>query len=205
MEPKWLTWAKQIQAISQTGLAYGRDVYDIERFEQLRDLSITIMQEYTGMETDKLRSLFAAETGYATPKVDVRGVVFRNDEILLVKEKSDGAWALPGGWADIGLSPAEVAVKEVREESGFEVRAAGLMGILDKKFHNHPPDAYHIYKIFIHCEITGGSALEGVETSGVGFFKEDSLPALSISRNTEAQIKRCFDYYRNPEQKAWLD
>lgn len=137
---KWLTWAQQIQAISQTGLAYSKDVYDLERFEQLRAISIEIMKEYVDVEVDQIRDLFASETGYATPKVDVRGVVFQDNKILMVKEKIDGAWALPGGWADIGLSPKEVVVKEVREESGYEVQAVRLLGVYDKKFHDHPPE-----------------------------------------------------------------
>ena len=115
---KWLEWAKQIQAVAQTGLAYSRDVYDLERFEQLRALSVEIMREYTNVETELLTALFAGEDGYATPKVDVRGVIFQENQILLVREKAEGEWSLPGGWADIGLSPSEIAVKEVREESG---------------------------------------------------------------------------------------
>ncbi len=134
MQLKWLEWAKQIQAISQAGLEYSRDVYDIDRFQQLRELSIEIMQQYTAVESEQIRELFAAETGYATPKVDVRGVVFRDERILMVKEKIDGHWSLPGGWADIGLSPKEIAVKEVREESGYIVEPIRLLGVLDKSF-----------------------------------------------------------------------
>lgn len=153
---KWLEWVKEIQAISQAGLAYTKDVYDQERFEQLRALSISIMQEYTEAGEDKIRTLFASETGYQTPKVDVRAVIFQDGKLLLVREKADGAWALPGGWADIGLSPSEVAVKEVQEEAGYEVRAVRLLAVLDKKFHRHPPSPFHVYKMFIQCEITGG-------------------------------------------------
>lgn len=171
MTLKWLDWAKEIQAISQAGLEYTRDVYDKERFEQLRELSIKIMQEYTEAGDEKIRTLFASETGYQTPKVDVRGVIFQEGKLLLVKEKADGAWALPGGWADIGLSPAEVVVKEVKEEAGYEVRATRLLAVLDKKFHNHPPSAFHVYKMFIQCDITGGTAGVGTETSAVGFSR----------------------------------
>ncbi len=205
MNLKWLEWAKQIQAISQTGLAYSKDVYDLERFEQLRDLSITILNEYTDVEIEKIRTLFASESGYATPKVDVRGVVFQNDEILLVRERLDGAWSLPGGWADIGLSPREVVVKEIKEESGFDVRTIRLLGILDTKFHDHPPSALHVYKIFILCEITGGEAAGGVETSEVEFFKEDQLPLMSAERVTEKQIKELFKFLREPDKEILLD
>lgn len=202
-QPLWLEWAKQIQAISQAGLAYSKDMYDLERFEMLRDLSVDIMNRYTEVETEKIRSLFAAETGYATPKVDVRGVVFQDDRILLVKERIDGAWALPGGWADIGLSPKEVAVKEVKEESGLDVVPVRLMAVLDKKFHKHPPEPWHVYKMFILCEIAGGEAEPGMETMQVGFFGEDELPPLSTERNTLEQVGRLFALRH--ETEVWLD
>ena len=205
MEPKWLSWAKQLQAISQAGLAYSKDIYDIERFELIRNISIEIASEYSSTEMAIVKDLFANESGYATPKVDVRAVVFREGKILMVEEKSDGRWALPGGWADIGLSPSEVAVKEVQEEAGFKVSARKLIAVMDKKCHSHPPSPYHIYKIFILCDIIGGQAAEGVETSDVRFFTEDGLPALSTARNTEAQIKLAFRHYRNQDEPLYFD
>ncbi|CAM2945347.1 NUDIX hydrolase [Paenibacillus sediminis] len=204
MQLKWLEWAKQIQAVCQAGLAYSKDIYDLERFEQLRKLSIEILNEYTEVEVEKIKSLFANESGYPTPKVDIRGVVFKDDKILLVKERVDGAWAMPGGWADIGLSPKEVAVKEVKEESGLDVRPVRLLGIIDKKFHDHPPSALHVYKIFILCEITGGEPAAGIETIQVDFFKKDNLPNLSADRNTEKQIKALFEI-RNKNTEVLLD
>ncbi|CAM4481122.1 NUDIX hydrolase [Paenibacillus tarimensis] len=205
MQLKWLEWAKQIQAISQAGLEYSRDVYDLERFEQLRSLSITIMQEYVGVETEQIRELFASETGYATPKVDIRAVVFKEDQILLVRERVDGAWALPGGWADIGLSPMEVAVKEVKEESGYDVVPVRLLGVHDKKFHDHPPSPYHVYKFFILCRLVGGEAQESSETMGAAFYREDNLPELSIERNTERQIRGLFEFLRDPSREVFCD
>lgn len=202
---KWLDWAKQIQSIAQIGLTYSKDVYDLERFQALRDISIEILDTYTFMGVDKINLSFANETGYATPKVDIRGVVFEGNKILLVKEKADGAWALPGGWADIGYSPSEVAVKEIREEAGFDVIPVKLLAVLDKKFHHHPPEPYHVYKIFILCKIIGGHALGGVETSEVQFFGENELPELSAERNTIAQVKRMFDYLRDPDKEVKLD
>lgn len=204
-EIKWLDWAKQIQAIAQTGLTYSKDVYDIERYEQLRQLSIDILSGYTNAGPDKIKLTFASDTGYATPKVDVRAVVFQDERILLVREKIDGAWALPGGWADIGLSASEVAVKEVEEESGYMVQPIRLLAVLDKKFHNHPPEPYHVYKLFIQCRIVGGEALNGVETSEVAFFGIDELPELSLERNTEAQVKTMFQFLSNPNQETILD
>lgn len=205
MTQKWLEWAKEIQAISQAGLAYSKDVYDKERFEHLRELSVSILHEYTDMEHEKIRTLFASDTGYPTPKVDVRGVVFQEGKILLVKERLDGVWALPGGWADIGLSAKEVAVKEIKEESGYDARPVRLLAVLDKKFHNHPPASQHVYKMFIQCELIGGEAAGGVETSEVGFFSENNLPELSLERNTKEQLQQMFEYLRNPSKEVWFD
>jgi len=200
MQLKWLEWAKQIQAISQAGLAYSKDMYDLERFEMLRDLSVEILSEYTGVEQEQVRSLFAGEKGYATPKVDVRAVVFRNERLLLVREKADGDWALPGGWADIGLSPKEVVAKEVLEESGLIVEPVRLLGVLDKKFHDHPPEPWHVYKMFILCEETGGEAQAGMETMEVGFFSKDRLPPLSQERNTLKQVLWLFETKGNSQE-----
>jgi len=205
VQPKWLEWARTIQAISQAGLAYSKDMYDLERFEQLRELSVEIMQEYTDAGTERIRSLFAAEEGYATPKTDVRGVVFRDGRILLVREKQDGAWSLPGGWADIGLSPKEVAVKEVREESGLEVTAVRLLGVLDNRRHGHPPSPWHVYKLFVLCEIVGGEEGAGMETTEVGFFPEEGLPELSLERNTPEQLAWLFSLRRTGNEEVRLD
>ena len=136
---KWLEWAKELQAIAQAGLTYSTDVFDRERFEMIRDMSVEMMAYQTHEKQSVIRDLFANEVGYATPKVDVRAVIFKNDCILLVKEKADGKWSLPGGWGDIGLTPSEVAVKEVREEAGFDVKAHKLLAVFDKKCHPHPP------------------------------------------------------------------
>jgi len=193
MEPKWLEWSKQLQAIAQSGLTYCKDPYDKERYEQLRNISIDILANYTAISHEKIKLTFASESGYATPKLDVRAVIFRDEQILLVREKADNAWALPGGWADIGFSPAEVAMKEVLEESGFIVEPVRLLAVLDKKFHPHPPEPYHVYKIFIQCAIIGGQAQKGLETSDVAFFSEQELPELSVSRNTKSQQAAMFD------------
>ncbi|MED0672284.1 NUDIX hydrolase [Aneurinibacillus aneurinilyticus] len=205
MACKWLDWAKELQSMAQAGLTYSKDIYDLERFERLRQISIEIMSEYTNMEMEIVKELFANETGYATPKVDIRAVVFKDNKILMVREKTDGGWSLPGGWADIGLTPSEIVVKEAKEESGFDVKATKLLAVLDKKCHPHPPSPYHVYKMFIQCEIIGGQAKEGIETSAVGFFDENELPKLSVERNTDSQIKMLFEYLRNPSKKVEYD
>lgn len=202
---KWLEWAKEFQAIAQAGLTYSTDVFDRERFEMIRDMSVEMMAYQTHEKQSVIRDLFANEVGYATPKVDVRAVIFKNDCILLVKEKADGKWSLPGGWGDIGLTPSEVAVKEVREEAGFDVKAHKLLAVFDKKCHPHPPSPYHVYKFFIQCDIVGGQAREGIETDDVAFFSKDNLPPLSVERNTESQIQIAFQYLVHPETPTYFD
>ncbi|WNS77319.1 NUDIX hydrolase [Bacillus sp. DTU_2020_1000418_1_SI_GHA_SEK_038] len=205
MSNQWLEWAKRIQAISQAGLSFSKDIYDIERYKELRKISLEIMSEYTELEMNKLRDLFANETGYQTPKVDVRGVVFKNNQILMVKENIDDKWALPGGFCDIGLSPSENVVKEIKEESGYDVIPIKLIALLDKNKHPHPPEPYHYYKIFILCEIIGGEATIGIETNNIQFFSQHNLPQLSTNRNTESQINTLFEFLRTPEKETLFD
>ncbi|MBO0993398.1 NUDIX hydrolase [Bacillus sp. SD088] len=205
MEYKWLEWAKKIQAISQAGLTFSKDVYDLERFEELRKISVEIMADYSSTEMEKVYELFANETGYQTPKLDVRGAVFQNNQILLVQENYDGAWSLPGGFCDIGLSPSENIIKEITEEAGYAVNVKKLLAVCDTHKHAHPPQPYHYYKLFFQCEIVGGSATSGVETDDVQFFSKNHLPTLSQNRNTEAQIHMLFDYLENPNKETYFD
>lgn len=205
LEPQWLDWAKQLQSIAQAGLMYSKDIYDLERFELIRNISVDILAHYTNIERQVIKDLFATDKGYATPKVDIRAVVFKDNKILMVQEKTDGYWALPGGWADIGLTVSEVAAKEVKEESGYDVKAIKLLAVTDNKCHPHPPSAYHIYKIFILCEIIGGQPATGVETSAVKFFDENELPSLSTARNTKSQIEMAFKYLKNPLENVYFD
>jgi len=162
VEPKWLEWAQKLQAIAHIGLTYSENPFDIERFQQVRSLAAEIMATYSNVEHSHLLDLFSREVGYATPKVDVRAAVFQNDNILLVKERSDGRWTLPGGWADVGDSPSEAAVREVYEESGYQTRAIKLIAVYDKDKQGHPPFPFYIYKLFFHCELTGGSATQNL-------------------------------------------
>ncbi|MCX7708231.1 MAG: NUDIX hydrolase [Clostridia bacterium] len=205
MKYEWLEVAKKIQAISQAGLTYSNNQFDMERYAELRDISVDIMSRFTGLEMEEIRGLFANESGYQTPKISVRGVVFKDNKILLVREIKDGCWSLPGGWADIGFTPGEAAVKEVKEESGFDVKPLKVLAVLDRRCHSHSPSPYHVYKIFIQCEIVGGEGSPGPETSEVGFFDRDHLPALSAERVTEQQIKWMFEYLDNPFREVLFD
>ena len=206
LEPQWLRWARQLQAIAQNGLTYAQNAYDVERFEAVRQVAAEMMA--AGSETDLslVLDLFSGEVGYATPKVDVRGVVFRGDALLLVRELSDGGWTLPGGWADVNESPGEAVAREVFEESGFQTQASKLLAVYDRSKHAHvPPYPYHIYKLFFRCEITGGAAADSGETDGAGFFHKDEIPELSIARVTPGQIARLFEHRLHPEWPTDFD
>ena len=205
MEPNWLTWARKLQAIGQNGLAYSKDPFDIERFEELRELALEILQNYTDSDLPRIRDLFAGEHGHATPKVDVRGVVFNEDAILLVRERADGKWTLPGGWVDVNESPSESVIREVFEESGYQTKALKLLACYDRNRHPHPPHPYHVYKLFFYCEILGGSPSTSYETDGVDFFKQDAIPELSTGRVTSAQIDRFFEFLRSPDLPTDFD
>lgn len=190
-EPKWLKWSRQLMAIAQNGLTYAENHFDRERYEQVRQVAAEMMAEQSDTDCRKVLDLFSGEVGYATPKVDVRGVVFREDCILLVKERADGLWTPPGGWADVNESPREAVVREVMEESGFRTQPGKLLAVWDRAKHPHvPPFPYHIYKLFILCEMVGGEATASHETEQVGFFGEHELPDLSLSRVTPGQIAR---------------
>ena len=201
-DPLWLLWAREIQALAQTGLAFTHDAYDRERYQRLRGLAARIKTEHMGQSVQRIEAIPGGGTGCTTPKLDVRGAVFRDGQLLLVRETADGdRWTLPGGWADVNESPTESIVKEVREESGFDVRVAKLAAVWDRARHPHMPAyPFHIWKLFFVCEIIGGEARGGLETSAVEFFAEEELPRdLSISRVLLPQLRRMFEHMRRPE------
>lgn len=205
MSYKWLQWAKRIQAISQSGVSFTQDKFDQERYQELIKLSAEIIADYSDYDMEAVEQLFLLEQGYQTPKVDVRGVVFNKDKLLLVKEEIDNKWSLPGGFCDVGLSPSENVIKEIQEEAGLTVQKKKLMAVYDMEKHQHSPQPYHYYKLFIYCEVIGGALAEGIETIDVGYFDENSLPSLSEGRNTLSQLKQMFHYYRNPEEPTYFD
>jgi len=208
MDPKWLAWAKQLQAIAQNGLTYSQSTFDTERYKSVREISAEILGEAAGLPSAQFMELYERQEGYATPKVDVRGVVFHPETgtILLVKERMDGRWTIPGGWADPGESPAENVVREVREESGFETRAVRLLAVCDRSKHPHYPlFPFHVYKMFFLCEVVAGEAAPNEEISEIAFFPADALPELSVGRVTSAQIARMFEHRRHPDWPTDFD
>jgi ADP-ribose pyrophosphatase YjhB (NUDIX family) len=205
MDTPWLNWARRLQAIAQTGLTYATGPYDEERYREVREIAAEMMAHGSNTHIDPIVDLFSREGGYATPKVDVRAAVFQDGRILLVREREDGCWTLPGGWADVGDSPSVTAMREVKEESGYEVRAVKLAAVLDRNRHGHPPIPYHAWKLFFVCELTGGAAATSYETTGVGFFALHDLPPLSLTRVTAAQIELLFEHARRPELPVSFD
>jgi ADP-ribose pyrophosphatase YjhB (NUDIX family) len=202
---RWAAWAVRIRALADTGLAYSQDMYDRQRYEELRDLALTMTAELADAPLDKVRGLLQLEPGYVTPKVDVRGAVFEEGRVLLVREASDGLWTLPGGWADVGESAREAVERETREESGYEVRATKLVAVYDRARHGHPPQAIHAYKLFFLCERTGGAPRASAETTEVAFHPLETLPALSLMRVTTAQIQRLSEHIQHPEWPTDFD
>lgn len=205
VSPRWLAWARELQAAAQNGLTYSANPFDIERYKAISNIAAEMMAEQSGADLLYIRDLFEGELGHATPKVDVRGVVFNNHSILLVKERADSLWTLPGGWADLNESPAEATVREIYEESGYHTRATKLLALYDRDRHDHTPHPNHIYKVFFHCELLGGTAATSIETEEVGFFHEDGIPPLSIGRVTPGQIARFFEHARHPEWPTDFD
>ena len=201
----WTSVAHRIQAIAQTGLAYANNVYDAERYHELSAMAASMI---AGPEPEKIEMaarLFASECGHATPKVDVRAAVFENGRLLLVREAADGCWALPGGWAEVGQSAAESVEREVREESGYIVKAVRLLACWDRNKHPHPPIEFHAYKLVFHCELLGGAPKVSSETTEVGFFPEDRIPPLSLTRTLPEQIRFVFESLRNPSAPVAFD
>lgn len=205
MEEKWLNWAKRLQSIAQSGITYSKDKYDIERFEEIRNLSCEILKEYTDIPTAKVKDLFCNEKGYQTPKVDVRAAIFINNKILLVKESLDNKWALPGGWAEIDLSIKENAIKESFEEAGVNITPVKLIAVLDKNKHSFNLSPYSVYKVFVLCNFISGEFKENIETDDSSLFSIDNLPNLSLERNSYEQVKMCFDFNENQNLNTIFD
>lgn len=203
-QTKWLDWAIELQSLAQAGLTYSKDSYDIERFERIRDISAEMVAHKSDIQIDKVKNLFCNETGYQTPKLDTRAAVFRDGKILLVRE-NNGKWSLPGGWVDVNVSVGENAVKEVKEESGLDVKAERIIAVQDRAKHNLPVYAYGICKVFVLCSLIGGHFEKNLETTGFDYFSLDKLPSLAEEKNNTDQIKMCFDAYKSDNWQVQFD
>ena len=200
-----LNWVRKVQAIAQTGLAFTQDPYDRERFLQLQELAAELVSAELEIPLGQAKSFWKGDDGYATPKVDVRGAVFKGDQVLLVRELSDGKWSMPGGWVDVNDAPSEAVVREIFEESGYRAKALKLAALVDRNRHPHPPSVNHIYKLFFLCEITGGSPTISNETDGVDFFPVTALPELSTGRTLASQVERMYEHWLNRELPTDFD
>lgn len=201
---KWLSWAVELQSIAQAGLFYGKDKFDLERYERIREISAEMLAYKTDIPLEKVRDIFCCETGYQTPKLDTRAALFEDGKILLVME-NDGKWSLPGGWVDVDLSVMENALKEVKEEAGLDADLDFVIAVQDRDKHNLPVYAYKICKVFVMCTKKGGSFAANSETVGSGYFGLDELPELAEEKNTREQIEMCFDAHLAENWKTLID
>ena len=203
-EENWLRWAVELQSLAQAGLAYGKDVYDLERYTRIREIAAEMLVEPSGLPLERVKDLFCRETGYQTPKLDSRAAIFRDGKVLLVQE-NDGRWSLPGGWVEVDMSVGENTVKEAKEEAGVDVVPERLIAVQDRARHNQPLYAYGVCKIFVLCTLLGGRFEKNSETLQSRWFGEDELPALAEEKNTAQQIRMCFQASRDPNWKVQFE
>jgi ADP-ribose pyrophosphatase YjhB (NUDIX family) len=202
--PKWLNWAQEIFSLSQSGITYSQNQYDIERYKRLQEITAEIIASQSNIMKESVLESFSMQAGYITPKIDVRGAVIREGKILLIQERADGKWAMPGGWADLGNSPASVAEREVWEESGFRVKAEKVVAVIDAN-RIEPMEFYHAYKIIFLCKLLDGRPRVSHETLAVDFFDPSNLPPLSIYRTNENMLREVFAHVKNPNRPAAFD
>ena len=200
----WLDWAVELQALAQAGLHYGKDPFDIERFQRIRDIAAEMLARGTDLPLETVTDLFCCESGYQTPKLDTRAAVFQNGRILLVRE-NDGRWSLPGGWVDVNVSVGENTAKEVREEAGLEVIPRRVIAVQDLEKHNRPVYAWKICKVFVLCALVGGEFRPNSETTASGYFSLEDLPPLAEEKTTAEQVRMCFEAYRAETWETLLD
>lgn len=202
---KWLKWAMEIQSLAQGGLAYTNNVYDIERYERLREIAAEMVAEKSNISLEKVKDLFCNEKGYQTPKIDTRAAIFKDNKIILVHE-NDGRWALPGGWCDVLESVKSNTLKEVREEAGLEAKAIKIIAIQDRNKHNKPVYAYGICKVFVLCEAIGGAFAENIETTETKYFSLGEIPEnLAEEKTSKEQIKMCFEAANSENWQTLFD
>ena len=202
---KWLKLAIEIQSLAQAGLAYTDNVYDIERYERLREISAEMIKEKSNISLDKVKNLFCNETGYQTPKIDTRAVIFKDDKILLTHE-NNGTWSLPGGWCDVLESVASNIIKEVKEETGLDVETIKIIAVQDRNKHNKPIYAYGVCKIFVLCNVIGGEFIENIETTEIKYFSLDEIPNnLAEEKTNKEQIEMCFKAYKDEKWQTKFD
>jgi len=203
---KWLKWAREIQQLSQTGLAFAVTDYEKQRYKKLMEIAAEMVEHHTNLKSEEVVKVLMAQPGYATPKIDVRAAVI-NDEgkILLVKEVMDKKWAMPGGWADVGDIPSEVAKREAKEESGYNVKPTKVIGVFDANRSGRPLEFFHAFKIVFLCDLVGGEPATSDETEDVAFFSFDELPPLSQNRTNMKHINEIKIHLKDDKRPAFFD
>lgn len=202
---KWLKWAIEIQSLAQAGLTYTDNVYDIERYERLREIAAEIIEEKSNISLEKVKDLFCNENGYQTPKIDTRAAIFKDEKILLTHE-NNGTWSLPGGWCDVLESVASNTIKEVKEEAGLDVETIKIIAVQDRNKHNKPIYAYGVCKIFVLCNVIGGEFIENIETTEIKYFSLDEIPNnLAEEKTNNEQIEMCFKAYKDKKWQTQFD
>ena len=202
--PKWIKWAREIFSMSQAGLTYSQNEFDIERYKRLQEITAEMIESQSELSKESVLESFSMQAGYTTPKIDVRGAVVHEGKILLIQERMDGKWAMPGGWADLGNAPASVAEREVWEESGYEVKAEKVVAVIDAN-RIEPMEFYHAFKIIFLCRLTGGEPRISHETLAVDFFNLNDLPPLSIYRTNESMLQEVFAHIKDPKRPTTFD
>jgi ADP-ribose pyrophosphatase YjhB (NUDIX family) len=205
MTDRTLELARRLHALARTGLYFCGNEYDRERYEEIERIAADLLGGPAIADRDALLALWRSETGYVTPKVEVRGAAFRDGKVLLVRESADGRWTLPGGWADVNESPSQAVEKEIEQESGFRALAVKLAALYDRRMHGHGPTLHHSWKAFFLCEITGGEARGSYETDAVAFFDPAVLPEMSLGRSTPRQVARMLEHWRDRSLPADFD
>ncbi len=202
---KWLKWAIEIQSLAQAGLTYTDNVYDIERYERLREIAAEIIEEKSNISLKKVKDLFCNENGYQTPKIDTRAAIFKDEKILLTHE-NNGTWSLPGGWCDVLESVASNTIKEVKEETGLDVETIKIIAVQDRNKHNKPIYAYGVCKIFVLCNVISGEFIENIETTEIKYFSLDEMPNnLAEEKTNNEQIEMCFKSYKDEKWQTQFD
>ena len=203
-QPRWMEWAQEIFSLSQAGLTYSQNPFDLERYKRLREITSEMIASQSELEKEAILRSFTMQAGYITPKVDVRGAVVQDGKILLIQERADDRWAMPGGWADLGNSPALVAEREVWEESGYRVKAEKVVAVIDAN-RIEPFEFFHAYKIIFLCTLLDGEPRTSYETLAVDFFDPDHLPLLSLFRTNEEMIREVFAHVQDPNRRTAFD
>jgi ADP-ribose pyrophosphatase YjhB (NUDIX family) len=204
--PRWLKWAREIQQLSQTGLAFAVTDYEKQRYKKLMKITAEMVEYHTDLKSEEVVKVLMAQPGYATPEIDVRAAVI-NDEgkILLVKEVMDKKWAMPGGWADVGDIPSEVAIRESKEESGYDVKPKKVIGVFDANRSGRPLEFFHAFKIIFLCDLIGGKAATSDETEDVAFFSFDELPPLSKNRTNLKHVNEIKYHLKDDKRPSFFD